>query len=71
MTLELKNIWESINKNLSVINAIIWGLVTLDGSLLKTAKEKKTPLAFNVVLLLALLCFLVIMTYGSYRRQTS
>ncbi|MDP1802083.1 MAG: hypothetical protein Q8L81_12070 [Bacteroidota bacterium] len=71
MTLELKNIWESLNKNLSLINAIIWGLITLDGSLLKTAKEKKIPLAFNVVLLLALLCFLVIMTYGSYRRQTS
>ncbi len=71
MTLGLKNIWESVNKNLSVINAIIWGLVTMDGSLLKTAKEKKIPLPFNLVLLLALLFFLLIMTYGSYRRQTS
>lgn len=71
MTLGLKNIWESINKNLSVINAIIWGLVTLDGSLLKTAKEKKIPLTLNVILFIALLFFFVIMTYGSYRRQIS
>lgn len=69
MTLGLKTIWESLSKKLSVINAIIWGLVTLDGSFLKTAKEKKIPLPFNALLFLLLLFFFVIMTYGSYRRQ--
>jgi len=71
MTLTLKNIWDSLNKKLSIINAVIWGLVTFDGSLLRTAKDKKIPLPFNVLLFGLLLFFLVIMTYGSYRRQTS
>ncbi|MBA2610829.1 MAG: hypothetical protein H0U95_02585 [Bacteroidetes bacterium] len=69
MSLVLKNIWQVINKKLSVINAIIWGAITFDGSLLKTAKDKKIPLPFNVLLFVLLLFVLVIMTYGSYRRQ--
>lgn len=70
MTLGLKNIWDSLNRFLSVVNAAIWTLSTWVPSDFKKIKDKKNPLIFNVLLFLILVFLLIIMTYGSFRRQT-
>lgn len=70
MSNRIKNSFGSLNKKIALINAFIWGLATWNGKLIKTYGNKKVPLYLNAILLIASLFLLLIMIYGSYRRQT-
>jgi len=70
MTIQSKNIFNSLNKYLSLANAFIWGLFTTRPLNYEKIKVKKIPIIFNLLLFVLLICLVFIMTYGSYRRQT-
>ncbi|MFD2513941.1 hypothetical protein ACFSRY_08700 [Pontibacter locisalis] len=54
MTAEIRNIWHSVNKVLTIINLILFGLVTLNIVRYKEIRDKKIPVLANILLLLFL-----------------
>jgi hypothetical protein len=70
MTLDIRHIWNSVNKILTVINVLLFGLILLRPFDYQKAKATKLPVALNIVLLLILVFIVFAMTYGAYRRAT-
>jgi hypothetical protein len=54
MTRQLRQIWDSINRVLTVINLVLWAFITFSPTSLKKDQYKKIPVVVNVLLLLAL-----------------
>ncbi|WP_018476420.1 hypothetical protein [Pontibacter roseus] len=54
MTLEIKNIWNTVNKVLTIINLFLFMVLTAQGFDYKEVKGKTIPIYFNVLLLLFL-----------------
>ncbi|GAB3194843.1 hypothetical protein ABID22_000082 [Pontibacter aydingkolensis] len=54
MTAEIRDIWRTVNKVLTIVNLILLGLVTLNIVRYKEIKDKKIPVVANVLLLLFL-----------------
>jgi hypothetical protein len=52
MTLELKKIWNSVNKVLTIINTFLLALILSGGSVAVKDKPKKIPVVFNIILLI-------------------
>lgn len=71
MTLDIRNIWNSVNKVLTVINVLLLGLILMSPFDFKKAKETKIPVVFNILLLAILLFIVFALTYGAYRRENS
>ncbi len=61
---------DSINRFLTIVNAGILCLATMTPLNFEKVKQKKIPVFYNFLLFVILFSLLVIMTYGSYRRQT-
>jgi lipid-A-disaccharide synthase-like uncharacterized protein len=68
MTLRLSKILKTVNKYLTCVNAFLFGLGTFQVLDLEKIKEKKIPLYWNILLLIAVLVLVFAMTYGEYRR---
>ncbi|RAU84217.1 hypothetical protein [Pontibacter arcticus] len=54
MTLKIAHIWHAINKILTLINVILFGIVTGNVLGVKATQEKNIPVIANVLLLLVL-----------------
>jgi hypothetical protein len=64
MTLEIKNTWNTINRVLSIINLVLFMMLTFQGFNYKEVKGKTVPVYLNLVLLLVLGFAVFITFYG-------
>ncbi|WP_299818544.1 hypothetical protein [uncultured Pontibacter sp.] len=54
MTAKLRNIWSTINKVLTITNLILLAVLTFSFTDYKEIKDKKIPVAVNILLLIFL-----------------
>ncbi len=54
MTLEIKNTWNGLNRILTIINLVLFMVLTGQGFDYTKVKDKKVPLYLNMALLLVL-----------------
>jgi phosphatidylserine synthase len=54
MTIELRNIWNTFNKALTIINLVLVGILTFNTVSYKEIRDKKIPVFVNVLLLIFL-----------------
>ncbi len=54
MTLDIKSNWNTINSALTIINLFLFMMLTAQGFNYEEVKDKKVPIALNMLLLLFL-----------------
>ncbi|MBX0333748.1 hypothetical protein K3G39_10920 [Pontibacter sp. HSC-14F20] len=66
MTLEIKNIWNALNRVLTIINLVLFMVLNGQGFDYTKVKGKTVPLYLNVILLLILGSAVFITLYGLF-----
>ncbi|RIJ37688.1 hypothetical protein [Pontibacter oryzae] len=64
MTTGINNVWQPINKALTIVNLILLAILTTNFVRYKEIKDKKVPVVANVFLLLFLSAGLVAALYS-------
>ena len=70
MTWSLKSFLKSLNVFFAVASAFIYGITFWSDVNFKKVRSRNFPLPVNILLFLLALAALILMAYGSYRRQT-
>lgn len=65
MTTGINNVWQSINKALTIVNLILLAILTANFVRYKEIEDKKVPVIANVFLLLLLSAGLFAALYSS------
>lgn len=52
MTIKIRNFWYSLNKGLTIINLVLFGILTFNIVPYKEIKDKNIPAIVNILLML-------------------